>query len=122
VTIQLNQDQTKAVGQLVDGFFTRKSQGFTLTGEGGTGKTTCVMDAVGQMVEAGHKVLLAAPTNKAVKQMEKAAASHGFAEGSVKACTLAKALGLALLPSGEEKKIKKVGRCIISDYDVLVMD
>lgn len=122
VTIQLNPDQARAVAQLTDGFFAQKRQGFTLTGEGGTGKTTCVMDAVKQMVEAGHKVLLAAPTNKAVKQMQKAAASHGFTEGQVHACTLAKSLGLALLPAGEEKKVKKVGRCIIPDFSVLVMD
>ncbi len=122
VTIQLNPDQSKAVSELVDGFIERKQQGFTLTGEGGTGKTTCVMEAVKQWVDAGHKVLLAAPTNKAVKQMEKAAAPFHFAEGRVHACTLAKALGLALLPAGEEKKIKKVGPCIIEHFDVLVMD
>lgn len=122
MAITLNPDQIKAVGSLIDGFNKREHHGFTLTGEGGTGKTTCVMDAVKQWVADGQRVLLAAPTNKAVKQMEKAAAPFRFPEGKVEACTLAHALGLALLPSGEEKKIKKVGPCIIDQFNVLVMD
>lgn len=120
--VTLNPDQSEAVRQLTDGFLSQSSKGFTLTGEGGTGKTTCVMDAVEQWVQAGHKVLLAAPTNKAVKQLEKSAAPFRFTQGSVHFCTLAKSLGLALLPAGEEKKIKKVGPCIIGDFNVLVMD
>lgn len=107
---------------MVDGFLTDKIKGFTLLGEGGTGKTTCVMSAAEAWIKAGLKVLLTAPTNKAVKQLEAAARAHGIESPLMVFMTVQKAMGLALLPNNETKYIAPVGPNILGEFDVVVLD
>ncbi len=121
--MKLNNGQQLAVNQLVDGFLSEKIKGFTLLGEGGTGKTTCVMFAIEAWVKAGLRVLVTAPTNKAVKQLEKAARKHGLKDSDqILFCTVAKSLGLAMLPSEDKKYAAQVGNCIYENFDVVVID
>lgn len=120
--IKLNEGQQKAVNLLVDGFLNGTTKGVTLIGEGGTGKTTCIMFAAEQWMKAGMNVLFTAPTNKAVKQLEHSARQYGLDFSRTRFCTVAKALGLALLPSEENKYASQQGASILCDYDVLVMD
>lgn len=120
--ITLNEGQQVAVNLLVDGFLSKGLKGVTLLGEGGTGKTTCVMAAVEQWLKAGLRVALTAPTNKAVKQLEKAARQYGISSSQVTFCTIHKALGLAMLPSEDTKYAAQVGECTFDNYDIVGID
>lgn len=115
---KLNEGQKRFVSAALA--LTPQTKGLTLLGEGGTGKTTSVMAAVKSYLANGKRVLLCAPTNKAVKQMEAAARQFGL-KGAV-AMTLHKALGLALLPSEENKHTVKMGPSILGEFDLVVLD
>lgn len=100
---------------------TLQGKGLVLLGEGGTGKTTCIMEVVKQYVKEGKKVLLTAPTNKAVKQLENVArAANMF--NYISTMTIHKALGLGLLPDEENKFPVKMGVSVIPSFDLLVID
>lgn len=120
--MELNPDQKAAVDRIVTGFLEEDLPGITLVGEGGTGKTTCVMTAVEQLQAAGLKILLTAPTNKAVKQLEKSARRHKLSMNNVAFQTLHSALGLALLPSEERKYAARVSKGVFDLFDVVVVD
>ena len=120
--MQLNSDQQYAVDTVVSGFLERDLSGFTVIGGGGTGKTTSVMKAVDRFLSAGLKVLLTAPTNKAVKQLEKSARAYGLSMDNVAFQTLHSALGLAMLPSEESKVAVRAGKGVFPIFDVVVVD
>lgn len=122
--ITLNQGQQLAVDSIVQGGTMARTQlqGYTLQGEGGTGKTTCIMWAIKEFLKAGLRVLVTAPTNKAVKQLEKSAREAGVVHMNVEFMTVAKALGLTLLPTAEQKRTRQVKDPVVSDYDIFIMD
>lgn len=120
--MQLNSDQQFAVDSVVSGFLEKNLKGFTVIGEGGTGKTTSVMEAAQRLLDAGLKVLFTAPTNKAVKQLEKSARRYGLTMDNVAFQTLHSAMGLAMLPSEENKIAVRSGKGVLMLFDVIVVD
>lgn len=122
MTITLNSGQQAAVDVMTKELLSGDQQGLTLLGEGGTGKTTCVMWAVEQWIKAGMSVIMAAPTNKAVKQLESSARRFGLNSTRVQFMTLHKALGLAMLPDEENMYAAQVAEPKLSDFDILVLD
>lgn len=120
--MEFNNDQKAAIRRAVEGFLEKDLAGLTIVGEGGTGKTTCVMAIADQLLQAGLKVLFTAPTNKAVKQLEKSAKRYGLSLNNVAFQTLHSALGLALLPSEENKYAHRLGRGVFPIFDVVVVD
>lgn len=120
--LKLNPGQQAAVDGVVKGFLEGGAKGFVIIGEGGTGKTTCVMTAAQRFLDAGLKVLFAAPTNKAVKQLEKSAKSFGLSGNNCAFQTLHSALGLALLPSEENKYAAQVGDGVFDIFDICICD
>ena len=120
--LTLNTGQQAAINILVDDFLSNKQNALTLIGEGGTGKTTCIMWAAEEWIKAGMNVLFTAPTNKAVKQLEKSAREYGLKSSRAQFSTIAKALGLALMPSEENKRATQVRESVLGDYDILVID
>ncbi len=95
--------------------------GFTIIGEGGTGKTYTVSEIVRVIVEANN-VLMVAPTHKAVKQMQKSFRAAGLHSSRIAFSTVHSALGLALMPSDENKYVSPVKDSILSDFDLVVCD
>lgn len=120
--MKFNPGQEAAVERAVSGFLEKDLKGLTIIGEGGTGKTTCVMAAADRWLHAGLKVLFTAPTNKAVKQLEKSAKAYGLVSDEMEFKTLHSALGLALLPSEENMYPHKLGNGVFSLYDIAVVD
>lgn len=120
--LKLNSGQQRAVDILVNGFLSGNEKSLTLIGEGGTGKTTSIMAAAEEWAKAGFNILFTAPTNKAVKQLEKSAREYGLKTDRATFCTVAKALGLALMPSEENKRSTQVREAILGEFDVLVID
>lgn len=120
--IKYNPEQQTAVALMGDTLISTDQKGLTLIGEGGTGKTTCVAGAVEKWVKAGLNVLLTAPTNKATNQLAKSIRSQGITSSRVGYATLARALGMTMLPVDERKKASRVSEGLINDYDILVLD
>lgn len=117
--IVLNEDQKAASDFIINRLIDKDELGVTVVGEGGTGKTTSIMHAVDRLKAAGMNVLLTAPTNKAANKLYDASIEYG---SNNQATTLAKALGLALLPDRENKRAHKLGSGLIEPNMVIVAD
>ena len=120
--ITLNPGQEVAVTAAFDSFESRQVMGHTIIGEGGTGKTFCVMELARRIIALKKSVLFTAPTNKAVKQLQSAAKAAGLDMARCGFLTIHKALGLALLPTAERPNASRVKEAVIGDYDLVVMD
>lgn len=118
----LNTDQESAVEWILSNILESRVCYMTLVGAGGTGKTHCIMTVVQQLQAAGLKVLLTAPTNKAVKQLEKAAREFGLSMNNVAFQTVHSALGLAMLPNEDRKFAVRAGKGVVGVFDVVVVD
>ena len=124
--MNLNPGQLSAISRIVEKVSAPNTAGeipgITLIGEGGTGKTTCIMQAVDQLIQQGFTVLLTAPTNKAVKQLIKSAREYGLPLSSVGFSTIHGALGLAMMPNEDRKSTFRATEGILGNYDVVVVD
>ena len=118
----LNEFQKPAVEWLVKNILESREPFMTLIGQGGSGKTYSIFEAVKQFQAAGLKVLLTAPTNKAVRQLEKEARRYQINLDNVSFMTTHGALGLAVLPSEDRKNSVRVGKGFIEVFDVVVVD
>lgn len=119
--MSLNFKQALAVNRALDAYEAGEP-GYTIIGEGGTGKTYSVMDLAKILIDGDLKPLFIAPTNKAVKQLEKAARAYGLPMDLVHFATLHSALGLSLLPTAERKHAVSVRDCIFPDFNFVVCD
>ena len=124
--MQLNPGQAHAVNRIVEKtsapLTLGEIPGITLIGEGGTGKTTCIMEVVNTLLQQGFSVLMTAPTNKAVKQLISSATKFGLPLTSVGFSTIHGALGLAMMPNEDRKTTFRATEGILGNYDVLVID
>lgn len=119
--LELNAGQAAAVeGVLVD--IENGEPGASIVGEGGTGKTFSTAWLLHILMQRGKRVLMAAPTNKAVKQLEKAARKAGLNTERITFSTIHTALGLALMPSSERKHVSRAGEPILPRFDIVVLD
>lgn len=117
----LNSGQVVGVNGALDAYEEGKP-GFTIIGEGGTGKTYCVMELARILLDGGVKAIFVAPTNKAVKQLEKAARAAGLPMDKIGFKTAHSALGLSMMPTDEKKRAVQVRDSVIGEYHVLVCD
>lgn len=124
--MKLNSGQTAAVDGVIDAFdqsHATPGQGRTIIGEGGTGKTFAVMNIGQQLADADYRIIFTAPTNKAVKQLEKTAREWGLkASEQVEFKTIYSALGLSVMPSAEQKYTARVREAVVNKYDMVVLD
>jgi exodeoxyribonuclease-5 len=119
--MQLNSGQAIAVNKALDAY-ENGGKGYTIIGEGGTGKTFSVMEVAVILLDGGLKILFVAPTNKAVKQLEKAARKYGLPMDKIGFKTAHSALGLSLMPTDERKYAAQVRDSVIGDYNMVVCD
>jgi predicted DNA helicase len=70
---RLNQSQQNAVAAIA-----QNRDILVLHGPPGTGKTTTLVEAIGQLVKAGEKVLVSAPSNTAVDHLAKGLIAQGL--------------------------------------------
>lgn len=80
---------------------------FLLVGYAGTGKSTIVFQLVKVLVAAGKRVVLTAPTNKAVGVLQRMAAENGVT--GVEFFTIHQLLGLGMVTRGKEKVLDQTG-------------
>lgn len=116
-----NNGQVVAINRALDAYEAQEP-GYTIVGEGGTGKTFSVMEFVRIVLEEDLAILMAAPTNKAVKQLQKAARHYGLNLSRIGFKTIHSALGLSVMPTSERKHVGAVRDSILGDYDLVVID
>lgn len=119
--LALNTGQAIAVNKALDAF-EALAPGYTIIGEGGTGKTFSVMEIARLCADEDIPVLFVAPTNKAVKQLEKAARRYGINMDKCGFRTAHSALGLSLLPTDERKRAVQVRDSVLPEYKIMVCD
>jgi ATP-dependent exoDNAse (exonuclease V) alpha subunit len=93
---------------------------FLLVGYAGTGKSTIVFQLVKVLVATGKRVVLTAPTNKAVGVLRRMAAENGVT--GVEFFTIHQLLGLGMVTRGKEKILDQIGPCYINLFDVVFID
>lgn len=118
----LNKCQKVACDGILHAFLDQGVTGAKLIGEGGTGKTFSVMSIAKPLIDAGMGILFIAPTNKAVKQLEKSAKEYGLPNEFIDFSTAHRALGLAMLPDEENKFAAQVGHGTLDLFDVVICD
>lgn len=118
----LNQNQKPAVEWLVANVLEDREPVSVLIGQGGSGKTYCIMDVARRLQAAGLKILFTGPTNKSVKQLEKQAKEYGLKLDNIAFMTTHAALGLAVLPNEDRKSTTKAGKGYVELFDVMVID
>lgn len=118
----LNTEQQAAVAWSLDQLQRQQSPFHTLSGPGGTGKTYTVMAVVEALLADGCRVVMTAPTNKAVKVLKQQAAAYGLDLDRLAFMTVHKVLGLALLPNEDRRSVVRAGRELLELYDVMVAD
>ena len=121
--MKLNPDQLNVVERIKEHAAETAPDPIVVIGPGGSGKTTCVMEAVREVLDRNGSVLLCAPTHKAVEVMVETAKAAGLLNRpGLGFSTLHAALGLALLPTDEHRQVKKMGDGILHNYDLIVVD
>jgi exodeoxyribonuclease-5 len=118
-TFPLTEQQSKAITQLWQ-FLNSDESLFLLAGYAGTGKSTIIFAIVNELIRQNKKVVLTAPTNKAVAVLKKMAAKSGVVE--VNCTTIHQLLGLGIVNKGTEKKLQPVTASSIHLYDVIFLD
>jgi energy-coupling factor transporter ATP-binding protein EcfA2 len=93
---------------------------FLLTGYAGTGKSTIVFQLVKLLKEQGKRIVMTAPTNKAVDVLRRVAAESGIQ--GIDLMTTHALLGLSMVSRGGEKFLEQMGMSYIGMYDVVFID
>ncbi len=118
--IKLNGDQQNAVEQIVD-FAQGPNLFFRLDGPAGTGKSTSAAFAGQEMLSLGIQLALAAPTNKATRNLntfkQKISPSANIPTG-----TIYSLLGLKLGKEGEVREIAQGAQHKLEGVKVIILD
>jgi hypothetical protein len=114
------QDQEEAIEKM-NNFFEPLLGGkkyFLLSGYAGTGKTYTITEFV-KGLHSDVRVILTAPTNKAVRVLDRMAAAGGL---DVDTGTIYSLLGLVLGYEKEQQVLKKKRAATIDKYDLVIVD
>lgn len=118
--IKLNTDQQDAVEQMVD-FATGPNMFFRLDGAAGTGKSTTAAFACKELVSQGVQLALAAPTNKATRNL--ATFKHKVdPNANITTGTIYSLLGLVLGNDGEVRQVQNTEMHKMEGVQLCVLD
>jgi energy-coupling factor transporter ATP-binding protein EcfA2 len=116
----LNEQQQAAVRALQQFLSEDEKKLFLLAGYPGTGKSTTIVQVVRLLIAgAGLKVVLTAPTNKAVAVLKQMASEQGL---RVDCMTIHQLLGLSLVKRGKEKALERTSPSYLELFDLVVVD
>jgi exodeoxyribonuclease-5 len=119
MTIILNSDQSAALSEIMTAYREKRAR-HLLTGYAGTGKTTLMQSVVTELRKEGARVVVTAPTHKAVQVLRRKMDEAGI---SVPVLTIHSLLGLKPAPSDTEKtELKRNGRGRLADFNAVVID
>jgi hypothetical protein len=115
-TITLTEDQNQALQAMLAFEKNKSAPAMVLTGAAGTGKTTVLQHYIHR---TRRRVILTAPTNKAVRVLAEMASAH---HTTVTCCTIHKLLGLVLKSDSEERYCGSTHKETLEVFDVLIVD
>ncbi|MEA5511762.1 AAA family ATPase [Crocosphaera sp. UHCC 0190] len=120
---ELTLDQYRAYQDIINFIESNKERYFRLSGYAGTGKTHLMVKVIQWLKETEFKYIVAAPTNKAAKNLTQIARNQGL---QIEATTVAKLLRLQPvidLNTGEQQFEFIEGKELeLKDYDVIIID
>jgi energy-coupling factor transporter ATP-binding protein EcfA2 len=93
---------------------------FLLCGYAGTGKSTLIFLLIKELLAQSKRIVLTAPTNKAVGILRKMAASQGIF--GVDFLTIHQLLGLGIVRKEQEKVLEQTSCCYLHLYDIIFLD
>jgi exodeoxyribonuclease-5 len=118
--INLSIEQSDALAAINEAIKTHSANSFVLSGSAGTGKSTVIAEWLKTFSKKKlEKVVVTAPTNKAVKVIERMTLTAGVA---VDCCTIHSLLGLRVTQQKNKEVIKPIGRNRAKNYDVIIID
>ena len=121
--IGLNVEQQRAYEQVIDFIENDEGQYFRLSGNAGTGKSFLMTKVIQWLKENEYKYVVAAPTNKAAKNLTQIARSQGI---NLEATTVAKLLRLQPtidLNTGQQTfEFNSEKELELKDYEVIIID
>lgn len=116
--ITLNEDQRKAVDNMMAFCSDPSKSLYLLQGSAGTGKTTCVQTVLREMDHL--EFVLTAPTNKATKVLREMSQKEGL-EG-VDCRTIYSLLGLRVQKDSEFVRVEPLADSDVNKYNIVVID
>ncbi len=117
--LKLNDDQTRLIYTL-NKFYNSDQKYFLLSGQAGVGKTTCMRYFSNMLFNTSNytiKICMGGPTNKST-----AVLSRSVDDSKISFKTIHSLLGLRMMPNGEYKELKDMGKDKIGDYDLVIVD
>lgn len=118
LNIILNDDQQRALNDIMSSVVMRRQH--LLTGHAGTGKTTLLQVAAEQIMEYGHKLVMAAPTHKAVEVLARKLRLAGV---EVECQTVHSLLSLVPAKARSDKKeFERKKRAELVTADIVIID
>ncbi|MEA5468687.1 ATP-dependent DNA helicase, partial [Spirulina sp. 06S082] len=115
----LKRPQKKALRKLW-AFLDDSEPFFLLGGYAGTGKSTIIFAAIRELIDRGKRVVLTAPTNKAVAILKKMAAENEML--GIPCQTIHQLLGLGVRNQGTEKVLVQASPSSVHLYDFIFLD
>lgn len=113
--IQLTDDQSKALQEILATTASRH----LLTGYAGTGKTTLMQAVAREFSASGKRVVLTAPTHKAVRVLADKLEQAGI---ELPTMTIHSLLGLKVSGEGERSALKRGGQSLAKRFDIVIID
>lgn len=117
-SLTLTPQQIEAL-QKMENFTNSSETMFGLYGYAGTGKSTILFTLIKRLQSLGKKVVMTAPTNKALTVLCKIAARNGVLADF---CTIHQLLGLAPVRQGTERVLRQVVPDHLDEYDFVALD
>lgn len=118
--VKLNEDQLEMVEKLHE-FVRSDRKFFRADGAAGTGKSTTVAVWAKEIVDMGYEIALAAPTNKATKNLRSFARKISTTV-TIRCGTIFSLLGLVMKPSGEVRELHRSDTDRLGGVDIVVVD
>jgi len=117
---QPTEQQVKALDQLSWFMNQTAIYLFLLAGYAGVGKSRCIFQLVKELLLQGKRIVMTAPTYKAVNVLRRMASEQGIT--GVDFMTVHSLMGLSLTRRGEEKILQQTGANYAGLFDLVVID
>lgn len=116
--LELTTDQQRAITKLWQ-FIHSTNHFFLLAGYAGTGKSTIVFAVIKELVRLGKRIVITAPTNKAVEVVRNIAIKQGL---SIDCFTIHQLMGLSIVDKRGKRSLEQTTPSKVYLYDLVFLD
>lgn len=122
LSLKLNIEQGRALESMCDFMEDPDRLFFRVDGPAGTGKSTISALFTRRQTELGRTIALAAPTNKATRNLGSMRARIGLPDANIPIGTIFSLLGLVLGKDGEVRELQSTDRDKLDGVNAIVLD